>query len=93
MRHVCDDVRRAEPYCGYELYDFDIPTRSDGDVWARYMVRRQEFRDYGLDSMDAVVVGGALEERFDVEVDATLFLRNRSIDELMADLRRSRLVE
>lgn len=39
------DVRRAEPYSGYELYDFDIPTRTAGDVWARYHVRRQEFRE------------------------------------------------
>jgi NADH-quinone oxidoreductase subunit D len=39
------DIRRAEPYCGYELYDFDIPTEAAGDVWARYMVRRQEFRE------------------------------------------------
>jgi NADH-quinone oxidoreductase subunit D len=39
------DVRRAEPYSGYELYDFDIPTQPAGDIWARYMVRRQEFRE------------------------------------------------
>jgi acyl carrier protein len=63
------------------------------EVGAETIVPGHEFRDYGLDSMDAVVVGGALEERFDVEVDATLFLRNRSIDELIADLRRSRLLE
>jgi NADH-quinone oxidoreductase subunit D len=39
------DVRRAEPYSGYELYDFDVPVQKDGDVWARYLVRRQEFRE------------------------------------------------
>jgi NADH-quinone oxidoreductase subunit D len=39
------DIRRAEPYSGYELYDFDIPTERGGDVWARYLVRRQEFRE------------------------------------------------
>ena len=39
------DIRRAEPYSGYELYDFDIPTEPAGDVWARYLVRRQEFRE------------------------------------------------
>lgn len=42
---VAHDLRRAEPYCGYELYDFDIPTFPEGDVWARYQVRRQEFRE------------------------------------------------
>ena len=39
------DIRRAEPYSGYELYDFDVPTEKDGDVWSRYLVRRQEFRE------------------------------------------------
>ena len=39
------DLRRAEPYSGYENYDFDIPTFPEGDVWARYQVRRQEFRE------------------------------------------------
>src|SRR5256885_17209916 len=32
------DVRRTNPYCGYENYDFEIPTEADCDVWARYMV-------------------------------------------------------
>ncbi len=42
---VAHDLRRAEPYSGYENYDFDIPTFPEGDVWARYQVRRQEFRE------------------------------------------------
>src|SRR6184192_1428080 len=36
------DVRRTNPYCGYENYDFEIPTETDCDVWARYMVRMRE---------------------------------------------------
>lgn len=43
----------------------------------------------GLESVDAVLIGGALEERFDIEVDATLFLRNSSIDAIITDLRRA----
>lgn len=39
------DIRRAFPYSGYENYDFDIPVFKDGDVWSRYLVRRQEFRE------------------------------------------------
>jgi NADH-quinone oxidoreductase subunit D len=39
------DIRRANPYCGYENYDFDIPVQHDGDVWARYLVRMQEMRE------------------------------------------------
>src|SRR5437667_6156802 len=33
------DVRRAFPYLGYETYDFDVPTETAGDVYARYQVR------------------------------------------------------
>ncbi len=36
------DLRKARPYSGYEQYDFDIPTRSEGDAYARYDVRMQE---------------------------------------------------
>ncbi len=36
------DVRRTNPYCGYEKYDFEIPVEPDCDVWARYMVRMRE---------------------------------------------------
>lgn len=50
------------------------------------------FKAYGLDSADAVIIGGALEENFDVEIDATLFLRNESINALIDDLRRSNFV-
>jgi NADH-quinone oxidoreductase subunit D len=38
------DVRRAFPYLGYETYDFDVPTRTEGDVYARYLVRVEEMR-------------------------------------------------
>ena len=36
------DLRRHNPYCGYETYDFDIPVERDGDVWARFKVRMRE---------------------------------------------------
>ncbi len=36
------DLRRHNPYCGYETYDFDIPVEQDGDVWARFKVRMRE---------------------------------------------------
>ncbi len=38
------DVRKFAPYCGYEQYDFEIPTRTEGDVYARYLVRMEEMR-------------------------------------------------
>jgi len=39
------DLRKTEPYCGYETYDFDVPVRDDCDVWARYKVRMDEMRE------------------------------------------------
>ncbi|MDQ1651391.1 MAG: NADH-quinone oxidoreductase subunit [Cryptosporangiaceae bacterium] len=39
------DLRKTEPYCGYENYEFDVPTRTSGDVWGRYHVRLGEMRE------------------------------------------------
>ena len=36
------DVRKAEPYCGYESYDFEIPTRDTCDAYGRLRVRIDE---------------------------------------------------
>jgi NADH-quinone oxidoreductase subunit C/D len=38
------DVRRAHPYGGYETLDFDVPVRTEGDTFSRYMVRMEEMR-------------------------------------------------
>jgi NADH-quinone oxidoreductase subunit D len=42
---VALDLRRANPYSGYETYDFEVPVEQDGDVWARYLVRMRELRE------------------------------------------------
>jgi NADH-quinone oxidoreductase subunit D len=39
------DLRKARPYMGYEQYDFNIPTRTEGDTFARYIVRIEELRE------------------------------------------------
>ena len=39
------DIRKAKPYCGYENYEFDVPLRTDGDVYARYECRMQEMKE------------------------------------------------
>ena len=36
------DVRKAAPYCGYETYDFDVPTSTDEDAFSRTVLRIEE---------------------------------------------------
>ncbi len=38
------DLRKAQPYLGYEEYDFEIPCGTVGDVYDRYLVRIEEMR-------------------------------------------------
>ncbi len=38
------DLRRIQPYSIYDRFDFDVVTRPEGDVWARFMVRMEEMR-------------------------------------------------
>lgn len=49
------DIRKDEPYCGYEKYDFRVPTLTENDVWSRYRVRMEEMRQ------SAKIVKQALE--------------------------------
>ena len=39
------DLRKQQPYSGYEQYDFDVPTRKTGDTFDRYMIRIEEMRE------------------------------------------------
>ncbi|HEV2324017.1 MAG TPA: NADH dehydrogenase (quinone) subunit D [Terracidiphilus sp.] len=39
------DVRRDMPYSGYEKFHFKVPTSTDCDVWARYLLRLVEMRE------------------------------------------------
>jgi len=36
------DLRKFEPYCGYETYDFDVPTRDTMDSYGRFRIRVDE---------------------------------------------------
>jgi len=39
------DVRKDCPYSSYEKFDFKVPTRTENDVFARYLLRIEEMRE------------------------------------------------
>ncbi|HEY5514719.1 MAG TPA: NADH-quinone oxidoreductase subunit D [Pengzhenrongella sp.] len=39
------DLRKSNPYCGYETYDFDVPTRTGADAYERLRVRIDEMHE------------------------------------------------
>ena len=38
------DARKDQPYSSYDQFQFDVPTRAEGDVYARFLVRVEEMR-------------------------------------------------
>jgi NADH-quinone oxidoreductase subunit D len=38
------DLRKAQPYANYKLFDFEIPIGQNGDTYDRYLVRMAEMR-------------------------------------------------
>lgn len=41
---VNQDIRKANPYSGYENFDFDVPLGKAGDAYDRYLIRMEEIR-------------------------------------------------
>lgn len=39
------DVRKGEPHCGYEKYDFETAVSEEGSCWARFYCRVREMRE------------------------------------------------
>jgi NADH-quinone oxidoreductase subunit D len=39
------DMRKTEPYLGYETFDFEVPTDDRGDSWSRFVVKVAEMRE------------------------------------------------
>ncbi|WNI23127.1 NADH-quinone oxidoreductase subunit D [Streptomyces sp. ITFR-16] len=38
------DLRKTDPYCGYENYEFDVPTADSCDAYGRFLIRLEEMR-------------------------------------------------
>ncbi|GLW98402.1 NADH-quinone oxidoreductase subunit D [Microtetraspora sp. NBRC 16547] len=60
------DLRKSQPYCGYETYEFDVPTEKTCDVYGRYLVRVAEMEEslkiveQALDRLTGPLKGGAV---------------------------------
>ena len=39
------DLRKSQPYCGYETYDYDVVTDTGADCYGRYLIRIGEMRE------------------------------------------------
>jgi NADH-quinone oxidoreductase subunit D len=39
------DLRKSQPYCGYETYDFDVITDDGCDSYGRYLIRIKEMKE------------------------------------------------
>jgi NADH-quinone oxidoreductase subunit D len=39
------DLRKSQPYCGYENYEFNVATASTSDVYGRFLIRLQEMQE------------------------------------------------
>ena len=39
------DLRKTEPYMGYDEFEFEVPTSTDGDCYARFLLRLDEMRE------------------------------------------------
>lgn len=52
------DLRKMQPYCGYENYEFDVITADTADVYGRFLVRMNELEqslriiEQALDKLD-----------------------------------------
>ena len=57
---IAYDVRKAFPYSGYERYEFEVPTRTEGDAYARFLVRLDEMDESHkiCKQVRATLVGG-----------------------------------
>ena len=38
------DLRKMQPYCGYETYEFDVPTQTSCDAYGRFPIRLEEMQ-------------------------------------------------
>jgi NADH-quinone oxidoreductase subunit D len=78
---VAYDVRKAFPYSSYEDFDFKVPIGETGDVYDRYLVRMEEFKQ------SIGIIGQAIENLPSGPVFTdNPWLANPSLEEVQSDI-------
>lgn len=78
---IAYDVRKAFPYSSYEDFDFKIPIGTNGDVYDRYLVRMEEFKQ------SINIISQAIENLPEGPVQAdTPWLVNPELDVVQKDI-------
>ena len=74
---IAHDIRRTEPYCGIDQYDFDVPTTDTADAYGRFLVRMQEMREslrIVRQALDALPTGPVMVADRKIAMPSTLGL-------------------
>ncbi|MBI9113966.1 NADH-quinone oxidoreductase subunit D [Sanguibacter suaedae] len=66
------DARKAKPYCGYETYDFDVPTSTDADAYSRVVLRLEE-------CYQSLRIAAQCVERLDASVGEPVMVADKKI--------------
>ena len=78
---VSYDIRKALPYCSYDDFDFQIPVGENGDVYDRYLVRMEEFKQ------SLRIIDQAIENLPEGPIHfENPWVTNPGIDEVSADI-------
>jgi len=78
---IAYDVRKTSPYCSYDDFDFKVPVGKTGDVYDRYLVRMEEFRQ----SLN--IIDQAIENLPEGPVKAdNPWVSNPDIDDVLDDI-------
>lgn len=85
------DIRKVRPYLGYEHLQFDVPTQTAGDTYARYQVRMEEMRQSRrilTQILDKVPDGPIMVDRPDVVMPE----KSKTYNQMEALIRQFKLV-
>ncbi len=87
------DLRKHRPYCGYETYDFEVPTSTAADCFARYEVRLAEMRqslriiEQALDRLERLPAGPVMVADKKIAWPAQLALGNDGLGNSLDHIR------